>query len=193
MKKIIITLAVLAALTACSSSQEVKETPDTTVAVEEVAVVATPEAEEVVTEEVVTEEVVVADVAQTLYDKDGLVITSENNEITLVMPESVVFGFDKTDIKEEFKPALNLLADALKSNPEITANIAGYTDSTGNEEYNQKLSLVRAEKAKEYIVSEGVESERISTSGYGESDPVASNADTEGRSRNRRIEVTLTK
>jgi len=197
MKKILITLAVIAALTACSSTQEVQDTKDINadLAVNEQVVDAEPtllpEINEVITEEIAAP--VVEDTMRTLYSKDGVVITAENNEITLVMPSDVVFDFDRIAIKDEFKPMLDLMGDALKANPNLTATITGHTDSIGQKDYNQRLSVLRADEAKNYLVTEGVEAERLTTTGYGLEKPVASNDTAEGRERNRRIEITLTK
>lgn len=197
MKKILITLAAIAALTACSSTQEVQDTQDINadLAVNEQVVdtepALLPEIDEVITEEIAAP--VVEDTMRTLYNKDGVVITAENNEITLVMPSDVVFDFDAIAIKDEFKPMLDLMGDALKANPTLTASIAGHTDSIGQKDYNQRLSVLRADEAKNYLVTEGVEAERLTTTGYGFDNPVASNDTAEGRERNRRIEITLTK
>ena len=68
-------------------------------------------------------------------------------------------------------------------------NIIGHTDSDGSEEYNQALSVRRAESVKDYLVSEDVNASIIDVSGEGESNPVASNATKEGRAQNRRVDI----
>jgi OmpA-OmpF porin, OOP family len=73
------------------------------------------------------------------------------------------------------------------------ASIVGHTDSVGSEKSNEKLSLKRAEKVKSLLIEQGVEANRLSASGKGESSPIASNATKEGRAENRRIEVSLTR
>lgn len=83
-------------------------------------------------------------------------------------------------------------ADFLKASPAYSANIIGHTDSTASDAYNQKLSEKRAEKVKSMLVENGVDASRLSSSGKGESQPVASNKTKQGRAENRRIEVELT-
>lgn len=196
MKKMFLTLATLAIFTACSTNKEVKDTQINVDlnSTEEILVVETVEIDSEVAEVIQTEITSPTEEGlKTIYNNGGLVITTENNDITLVMPTDVTFGFDKFNIKDDFKPVLNLVADALESNSDITANISGYTDSIGTEEYNEKLSTLRAEEAKKYLISQGIDSERILAIGYGFKKPVASNEKVEGRERNRRIEITLTR
>ena len=69
--------------------------------------------------------------------------------------------------------------------------LVGHTDSVGNDAYNQKLSVRRAEAVKAYLVSKGVEANRIYTEGKGESQPVADNKTAEGRAKNRRVDVEV--
>lgn len=82
-------------------------------------------------------------------------------------------------------------ASFLKDSPAYKASIVGHTDSTGSEVYNQKLSEKRAEMVKEMLIKDGVDASRLSASGKGESQPVASNKTKQGRAENRRIEVEL--
>jgi len=67
----------------------------------------------------------------------------------------------------------------------------GHTDSVGSDAYNQRLSLARAESVKAYLVSKGVDRQRIRTEGRGESQPVADNATAEGRAKNRRVDIEV--
>ena len=117
-------------------------------------------------------------------DADGCEII-ENLTINLVVDE---FDFDSAKLKPEMKKALEELAERIKASPgheKIT--IIGYTDSTGPEEYNLKLSKRRAEAAAEYLRSLGIDD--ITTEGRGEADPIADNSTREGRAKNRRIEI----
>ena len=73
----------------------------------------------------------------------------------------------------------------------LAVNVVGYTDSVGTEEYNQELSVRRANAVKEYMVSEDIDSGLINVKGMGEADPVASNATEAGRAENRRVEISV--
>jgi OOP family OmpA-OmpF porin len=101
------------------------------------------------------------------------------------------FDFDKAVLKPEGKAKLDDLAGKIKP---ITLEViiaVGHTDSIGSEAYNQKLSLRRAEAVKAYMVSKGIEANRIYTEGKGEKQPVADNRTAEGRAKNRRVEIEV--
>ena len=101
----------------------------------------------------------------------------------------VLFSFNSADIKPKAYPMLNEAAMKLKENPDLNGRIDGYADSTGNEAYNIDLSERRAKAVKDYLVSKGIDPERLNTNGFGNADPVASNDTKEGRAKNRRVEV----
>jgi len=101
------------------------------------------------------------------------------------------FDFDKAVLKPEGKAKLDDLAGKVQGiNLEVVIAV-GHTDSTGAAAYNQALSVRRAEAVKAYLVSKGIESNRIYTEGKGLSQPVADNATREGRAKNRRVEVEV--
>ena len=103
----------------------------------------------------------------------------------------VLFDFDKATIKPEGRSKLDDLADKVKGvNLEVVIAI-GHTDSIGADAYNQKLSVRRAESVKAYLVSKGVEPNRVYTEGKGEKQPVASNKAADGRQKNRRVEIEV--
>jgi len=103
----------------------------------------------------------------------------------------VLFDFDKSVIKPEGKAKLDDLSNKIRGiNLEVVIAI-GHTDSIGTDEYNQKLSVRRAESVKAYLVSKGVEPNRIYTEGKGEKQPVATNKTAEGRAKNRRTEIEV--
>src|SRR5438270_11713018 len=103
----------------------------------------------------------------------------------------VLFDFDKATLKPEGKSKLDELAGKVKDiNLEVVIAI-GHTDSIGADAYNQNLSVKRAESVKAYLVSKGVEPNRVYTEGKGEKQPVASNKTKDGRQKNRRVEIEV--
>ncbi len=101
------------------------------------------------------------------------------------------FDFNKADLKPEAKAKLDDLVDKTKGiNLEVIIAV-GHTDSVGSDEYNQRLSVRRSEAVKAYLVSKGVESNRVYTEGKGEKQPVADNKTSEGRAKNRRTEIEV--
>src|ERR1700694_813510 len=103
----------------------------------------------------------------------------------------VLFDFDKAVIKPEGKTKLDDLATKVKGiNLEVVIAI-GHADSIGSDEYNQKLSVRRAEAVKAYLVSKGIEPNRVYTEGKGEKQPVADNRTKDGRAKNRRVEIEV--
>lgn len=103
----------------------------------------------------------------------------------------VLFDFDKANLKPGGEQAARRVAKFMHDYPDRRIRVEGYTDSSGPEGYNQKLSQRRAQSVKEAIVSQGINPSRIVTQGYGESYPVASNDNRAGRQRNRRVEIVI--
>jgi OOP family OmpA-OmpF porin len=103
----------------------------------------------------------------------------------------VLFDFDRSVIKNEGKSKLDDLANKVRGiNLEVVIAI-GHADSIGSDEYNQRLSVRRSESVKAYMVSRGVEPNRVYTEGKGEKQPVASNRTSDGRAKNRRTEIEV--
>ncbi len=101
------------------------------------------------------------------------------------------FDFDKSVLKKEGKAKLDDLVGKVKGiNLEVIIAV-GHTDSVGADAYNQKLSVRRAEAVKAYLVSKGIEKNRVYTEGKGEKQPVADNKTKEGRAKNRRVEIEV--
>ncbi|MGQ0528589.1 MAG: OmpA family protein, partial [Panacagrimonas sp.] len=110
---------------------------------------------------------------------------------TIVL-RGVNFEFDKSTLTVNAKTLLDGVVEALNKRPDIKVEIGGHTDAKGSDEYNAALSDRRAKSVKTYLVKQGIASERMSTMGYGESMPVATNDSDEGRELNRRVELKVT-
>ena len=104
---------------------------------------------------------------------------------------SVLFAFDSAQLTQAAQPPLDRLAAFLRQHPDREVRVEGHTDSIGSETYNQRLSLERAQSVADSMTRRGVESWRISVTGYGESRPVATNSTEAGRQQNRRVEFVI--
>jgi OOP family OmpA-OmpF porin len=108
-----------------------------------------------------------------------------------IVLRGVHFDFDKATIRSDSVPILREAANTLKENPSVNVIVEGHTDSKGTEEYNQKLSVRRAQAVKDYLEKLGVAANRMTVRGKGEGQPVASNDTEEGRAENRRVELLV--
>ncbi|MGQ0530266.1 MAG: OmpA family protein [Panacagrimonas sp.] len=110
-----------------------------------------------------------------------------------IVLRGVNFEFDKSRLTSNAKTILEGVGDALNRAPSVTVEIGGHTDAIGTDEYNQKLSEQRAQSVVQYLVgSKNVDSSRMTSAGYGESQPVADNETDAGRELNRRVELKVT-
>lgn len=104
---------------------------------------------------------------------------------------NVFFETGSAELQASSFPELRALEALLKANPEIKVEIGGHTDNQGEKQFNQTLSLSRAEVVKAFLVDQGVDGDRLSTRGYGDSQPIANNESPEGRAKNRRTQITV--
>lgn len=118
-------------------------------------------------------------------DATGCVI-----EQTVVL-RAVNFVLDGYELTTPAKVTLDEVAAVLVSQPVLSLQVGGHTDSTGSDQYNQKLSQRRADSVRSYLISKGVDASRVIAKGYGESEPISSNGSPEGRADNRRVEFKL--
>jgi outer membrane protein OmpA-like peptidoglycan-associated protein len=121
----------------------------------------------------------------------GVRVVRDGNNIHLVMPGDVTFETNSASLNSSFFEVLDSVALVLNEYKSTLVTVAGYTDSTGPADYNQKLSERRASTVALYLHSRGVAKERLAAVGHGENRPVAGNNTAEGRERNRRVEITL--
>ena len=128
-----------------------------------------------------------------LHNKRKIIDLSEiaiGEKVTL---NNIFFEFDKAALQKESYGELKRVAKFLKNNPTVSIELAGHTDIIGSRDYNLTLSTERAKSVYDYMIKIGVPTHRLSYKGYGPDRPVASNETEEGRARNRRTEVIITK
>jgi outer membrane protein OmpA-like peptidoglycan-associated protein len=121
----------------------------------------------------------------------GVSVTRQGDNIILNMPSNITFDFDSAQLKPQFDNTLNSVALVLNEYSSTLITIRGYTDSIGSAQYNQQLSEQRALSVAQYLAGQKVAQQRLAAVGFGESNPIASNATPEGRSENRRVELEL--
>jgi len=107
--------------------------------------------------------------------------------------KNIYFDFDKTTLKKESFVELNKVVEFLRSNPSVEIQIEGHTDSKGSDEYNLNLSQGRSQSVVDYLISQGIDGNRLRAQGFGESKPIDTNDTDEGRANNRRVEFTVVK
>ena len=121
----------------------------------------------------------------------GVSVTRMGDNITLNMPGNVTFATDSSDLSPAFFDVLTSVSKVMKEYDKTVVEVAGHTDSTGSDSYNQGLSERRAGSVAQYLRSQQLASERMITVGMGETRPVADNASADGRQANRRVEITM--
>ncbi|KEQ07477.1 OmpA family protein [Pseudorhizobium pelagicum] len=121
----------------------------------------------------------------------GVSVTRMGDRIVLNMPSNVTFATDQDQVIPPFYQTLNSVALVLNKFNRTLIDVNGHTDSTGSLAYNQGLSERRAASVANYLASQGVDQRRMSTLGFGPSQPIASNATPDGRAQNRRVEVLI--
>ena len=125
-------------------------------------------------------------------------LTLETLELEkIIVMENIFYDLAKWDIREDAAIELDKLVNVLNDNPEISIELSSHTDSIASDEYNLRLSQRRAQSAVDYIVTAGIDRERLVAKGYGESRPIARNTNPdgtdnpEGRQKNRRTEFKI--
>ncbi len=121
----------------------------------------------------------------------GVSVTRIGDNITLNMPGNVTFATDSSDLSPAFFDVLNSVGKVLVEFDQTVVEVAGHTDSTGANSYDQALSERRAGSVGQYLQSQGINGQRLITVGLGESMPVADNTTNMGRQANRRVEITM--
>ena len=121
----------------------------------------------------------------------GVQVIRNGDNLQLVMPGNITFASSSSDISSSFYPTLNSLVKVFKEFDRNGIDIIGHTDSTGSMDLNMRLSRERATSVASYLTGQGVAGPRISSSGAGPNQPIASNDSQSGRAQNRRVEINL--
>lgn len=121
----------------------------------------------------------------------GVSVNRMGDNITLNMPGNVTFATNSADLSPAFFDVLTSVSKVMKEFDKTVVEVAGHTDNTGSDAYNQTLSERRAGSVAQYLQSQGILSQRLITVGMGESRPVADNSSDSGRQANRRVEITM--
>lgn len=121
----------------------------------------------------------------------GVDVDRVGDELHLTMPEGITFAVGEAIIQPQFRTTLDQLAETLQEYPNTLIDVYGHTDSTGSDAYNMALSQRRAQAVADYLIARGVNPARIATRGFGETQPIATNATAEGRAANRRVEMRI--
>ncbi len=124
-------------------------------------------------------------------DKEQAIEQEEPVVEKVTFSADAFFDFDKSIIKPEGQEKLDELVSNLQNRNYEAINVVGHTDSIGSEAYNDKLSLRRSDAVKAYLVSKGIDSQKIFAEGKGETQPVEDNKTKEGRAKNRRVEIEV--
>lgn len=124
---------------------------------------------------------------------DNVELTIDGTEVTMLVPDHLLFEFDEYALKDESKETLSEIKKTLKQfDKNIDIVINGHTDNVGKEDYNMKLSEQRAEEVKKFLTTKGdLDNINFTTKGYGATKPIASNDDEKGQAKNRRVEIII--
>ena len=131
-----------------------------------------------------------AKLRKTLRDS-GVSVVRDGDNINLIMPGNITFATNGHDLNADFFQVLDSVVLVLQEFEKTIIVSAGHTDSTGSNTYNQQLSERRAGTVAQYLMSKGVIEARVESVGFGEDRPIADNTSPEGRSLNRRVELSL--
>ena len=112
-------------------------------------------------------------------------------EIQVQLTNDILFDFNSSALRPESRSTLRDLAANFQRYPDESISVEGHTDNVGDVSYNQRLSEQRAYSVKDFLVGEGVPSSRITSVGFGESQPKSTNSTPEGRQLNRRVEIHI--
>ena len=122
----------------------------------------------------------------------GADITNTGSDLRVILPASVTFRTASSVVDPGFYPALRTVSDSLQRHPNSTVRVIGHTDNVGTATYNNQLSQDRALSVARILIGNGVRASRISVTGRGFYEPIATNTTAAGRAENRRVEIVIT-
>jgi len=199
MKKILLGLLIVAALSACSSSEEKVDIPTQVQTLNKSVEMNASTLTEVksVNEEIKAQLGETAMMAEHMkmvkaFEGTGVTVAAIDNGLHLTLPGDTAFNSSKAVLNESMKTILDPIAETLMTYPGTDAMIKGHTDSSGPEEFNQKLSEDRAMAVSAYLMDKGIDSSRIESVGVGSSEPIDDNDTKDGKMANRRVDLTIT-
>jgi outer membrane protein OmpA-like peptidoglycan-associated protein len=129
--------------------------------------------------------------AKELEEIPNTEVKREEDRLVVTMADAVLFDVNSAALKPEAKDTLGQMADVMTRYPDTDILVKGHTDSMGSEVYNQELSERRAKSVRNYLIDKGVSNPRITAIGFGENMPVAPNDTSEGKQKNRRVEIEI--
>lgn len=129
--------------------------------------------------------------AELRKDLEGATVTRVGEGIKITFDSGLLFGVDQSSLSDASRTNLTDLATTLNKYPDTNVLVEGHTDSSGSDEHNMELSKARAASVSNFLTGQGVAASRLSTTGYGETQPVADNGTTAGMAQNRRVEVAI--
>jgi outer membrane protein OmpA-like peptidoglycan-associated protein len=124
-------------------------------------------------------------------DLEGATVERVGEGILITFDSGILFDIESSALKSETRNNLDKLSITLNKYDDTNIQVLGHTDNTGTKKYNANLSKQRASSVKTYLVTKDVSNSRLTGTGYGELDPIASNETLEGRTLNRRVEIVI--
>lgn len=130
--------------------------------------------------------------AEEMKTVQGAQVERVGEGLNVTFESGILFATNSSTLQPAAQANVAKLAEVLANYPDTNVLIAGHTDSSGSDAYNQKLSEQRAEAVSSKLIASGISPSRLKTIGYGESQPIASNDTAEGKAQNRRVEIAIT-
>lgn len=200
MKKVLLGLLIVAALSACSSSKEKEvDMPTQVQTLNETVEMNADTLREVKygNEELKNEIKATAMTIEYMkfvnaFKNTGVAVTEVDKGLYITLPGDTAFKSSKAILNQDMKGILDPISETLMYYRGTKAIVKGHTDSSGSAEFNQKLSLDRAMEVSKYLIEKGVDSSRIETIGVGSSEPADDNDTKEGKMANRRVDLLIT-